>query len=48
MQLHLLGLGPREEEISKRTLLGRVCPSGLRVQQLAEVIEATDEGLQLE
>ncbi len=42
-QLHLLGLGPKEEDNSKRTILGRVCPSGLRVQQLQETIMVTEE-----
>ncbi len=46
-QLHLLGLGPKEEENCRRTNLGRVCPGGLRVQQLEKAIMAKPDDASL-
>jgi hypothetical protein len=47
-QLHLLGLGPREERISREAALSKVCPEGMTVGQLEAVITAEDPGLEID
>lgn len=42
-QLHLLGLGPKEEENSRRTLLGRVTPNGINRVQLEQAVMYREE-----